>query len=381
MNKRLFSLDLLRGLDMLFLCVVQPLVLACARGWGFDDAVTHPFMRQFEHFWGGFTAYDLIMPLFIFMCGAAVPFALAKRLDAEGRPTPAYWRHVAGRFALLWLLGMVAQGRLLQFDLTTLSPFNNTLQTIACGYLIAALVLLVRRRWVQVAIPFALAAAYGLGFVITGDYGPDTNFAIRFEEWLVKLVMPASNRAVELADPHYTWWATIPMFGAMTLCGLNATMILRSARSPGRKAGLLAVLGAVLLVAGLLLELLGVRCIKHIYTVSFTAQAMGISVLLLTVLYVLTDIWRLRCGWWLVTLYGQTALASYMLGEVFRSIPVSASRAVLGGLAERLGAPWSPLLLELGTAAALTFFLWLWRLRQRLSTANSIPGVTTRPAR
>ena len=366
-HERLFSLDLLRGLDMLFLCVVQPLVLVCARGWGFNDAAAHPVMRQFEHFWGGFTAYDLIMPLFIFMCGAAVPFALAKRLDAEGRPTAAYWRHVAGRFALLWVLGMVAQGRLLQFDLTTVSPFNNTLQTIACGYLIAALVLLVRRRWVQVAIPFALAAAYGLGFVVTGDYGPDTNFAIRFEAWFVKLVMPASNRAVELADPHYTWWATIPMFGAMTLCGLNATLVLKSARTPRRKAGLLAVLGAALLAGGLLLEWAGVPCIKHIYTVSFTAQAMGVCVLLLTALYVLTDIWRFRRGWWLVTLYGQTALASYMLGEVFRSVPAAASRAVLGGLAGRLGDPWAPLVLELGTAAALTFFLWLWRQRKLIA--------------
>ena len=62
------------------------------RVWKACNANRHPFMRQFEHYWGGFTAYDLIMPLFIFMCGAAIPLALPKRLDAEGRPTAAFWK-------------------------------------------------------------------------------------------------------------------------------------------------------------------------------------------------------------------------------------------------------------------------------------------------
>ena len=89
-NNRLFSLDALRGLDMLFLCVVQPIIMVAAGNFGFADPETHPFMRTFHHYWGGFTAYDLIMPLFIFMSGAAVPLALRKRLDAEGRPTAAF---------------------------------------------------------------------------------------------------------------------------------------------------------------------------------------------------------------------------------------------------------------------------------------------------
>ena len=44
-----------------------------------------------------------------------------------------------------------------------------------------------------------------------------------------------------------------------------------------------------------------------------------------------------RRGWWLVTLYGQVALAAYLLGG-----------------------PWKGLLLELGVAAALTVCLAVW---------------------
>ena len=82
-SDRLFSLDALRGLDMLFLCVVQPLIMAFAWAWDFADETAHPLMAQLNHHWGVFTAYDLIMPLFIFMCGAAVLLALPRRLDAR----------------------------------------------------------------------------------------------------------------------------------------------------------------------------------------------------------------------------------------------------------------------------------------------------------
>ena len=73
---RLFSLDLLRGLDMLLLTVVGPFFAALDKAVGLPSG----FMRQFHHEWGGFTLWDIIMPLFIFMCGCAVPFALGKRL-------------------------------------------------------------------------------------------------------------------------------------------------------------------------------------------------------------------------------------------------------------------------------------------------------------
>ena len=37
---------------------------------------------QLEHTeWHGFTLYDLIFPLFLFMAGVAMPFSFAKRLE------------------------------------------------------------------------------------------------------------------------------------------------------------------------------------------------------------------------------------------------------------------------------------------------------------
>ena len=89
-NRRLLSLDILRGLDMLLLTVIGPVF------WAVDKACTMPeaVQQQFKHAWGGFTLWDIIMPLFIFSCGAAVPYALSKRLDDDGWATGAFWRQI-----------------------------------------------------------------------------------------------------------------------------------------------------------------------------------------------------------------------------------------------------------------------------------------------
>ena len=336
-SERLFSLDLLRGLDMFLLTVVGSFV------WALHDTIGLPasVMAQIDHAWGGFTLWDIIMPLFIFMCGAAVPFGLGRRL-VDGRPTAAYWKHVASRFALLWFLGLIAQGRLLTLDVLQISPFNNTLQTIACGYLIAAVVMLVPSRKVQIAIPIALAVGYGLVVHFGGDYSKTGNIAIRFEDWFVRLVMPAGNRAMELADPWYSWWFTIPMFGVMTLCGAEATRILTADEPKMRRFRKLLLLGAILLAVGWAL-VPWVPCIKHIFSFTFTAQAMGWSCLALAALFYLTDVLMLRKGLGIFILFGQTALLAYMTMEVFNCVPNAFADMVTAGFAHAFGAKSVPL--------------------------------------
>ena len=70
--RRLCSLDLLRGLDMILLTVIGPCVIAMNAACGLPDQV----LAQFRHSWVGFSLWDIIMPLFIFASGAAVPFAI-----------------------------------------------------------------------------------------------------------------------------------------------------------------------------------------------------------------------------------------------------------------------------------------------------------------
>ena len=319
-KKRLLSLDILRGADMFLLTVVGPFVWALDKSFGLPKGV----LAQFDHAWGGFSLWDIIMPLFIFMSGAAVPFAMKGRLD-DGHARWRYWRHVLSRFALLWVFGMVAQGRLLTLDANLISPFDNTLQTIAFGYLACAIVYRIPSRAVRFAIPVALALVYTLILAFLGDYSKTGNAAMLFENWFVPFTVPATSRVLELADPGYTWWATIPMFAAMGLSGMCATEILKDENLvPSRRATRLAVVGAALLAVGWALVPV-IPPIKHIYTLSFTAQAMGWSMLALAALYALFDIrfaGSAAAGraMSLLVLFGRTSLLAYMCIEVFGSV-------------------------------------------------------------
>ena len=364
-DKRLFSLDILRGLDMFLLTVIGPLFWAANKVWPMPETVKN----QFNHFWGGFTLWDIIMPLFIFMCGAAIPYALAKRIDADGKPTAGFWGHVLGRVALLWFCGMLVQGNLATLDVLKISPYNNTLETIAAGYLIAALVLLIPVRAVRVAVPVLLVVVYGCLLHFLGDYSKTGNFAAICEAKALAWILPAENTFMKsIANPEsgvpyhgYTWFLTTIMFGFMTLCGAQCAEILRSRLSQKNKALSLFGLAAGLLAAGWGLVFAGIPMIKHIFTVSFTLQAMGWSVLSLALLYVVTDIWKIRRGWWIITLFGQCALTAYMVSHFFWAALNAAAKAIVQGLPHLVGDTYMPLVTALASAMLLTLACWARR--------------------
>jgi predicted acyltransferase len=358
-KRRLVSLDILRGADMFLLTVIGPFVWALDKSFGLPKGV----LAQFDHAWGGFTLWDIIMPLFIFMSGAAVPFAMKGRLD-DGRARWRYWRHVLSRFAVLWILGMVAQGRLLTLDANLISPFDNTLQTIAVGYLACALVYRIPSRAVRFAVPAALALFYTLVLAFLGDYSKDGNAAALFENWFVPFTVPATSRVLELADPGYTWWATIPMFGAMTLCGMAATNILMDESAPqARRLARLSIAGASLLAFGWAASP-WIPAVKHIYTVTFTAQAMGWCMLLLAALYFVADVLRMRRGTWMVLLFGQTSLMAYMC-HVFKPAFKAFGKMFAPGAAHLFGSAAEPIATWLAASSLLVAFLALWRGRKR----------------
>ena len=380
-GERLYSLDLLRGLDMMFLTVLVPLLAAVDAVWGVPSGVQHFF---YTHPWEGFTGYDLIMPCFIFMCGAAIPFALERRLAKNGgRPDAAYWKHVFGRFALLWGLGLVVQGRLLTFDWDKIRLYDNTLETIAFGYLVCAItVALTKRTWVKIAVPAACFVVYGVLLHAFGDYSYTGNFAFKVEKAILSAIVPATSETMkELSyandvvaqrwpngiEVHYTWYLTSLMFVFMAFCGYFATKILTAAAPQGTKAKRLFAFGAGLLALGWLLAFGGVKMVKHVFTVSFTAQAMGWSALFLALLYVLTDIWKFRRGLGVVILFGQFALWAYMIEEFFKPPAVKFAEMVLGGVPNLIGtAKYQPLVVALGVVAVIITVLAIRRkLKER----------------
>ena len=358
-KERLYSLDLLRGLDMILLVVIGPVVRAADSLWHFSPA----FMGQFKHGWECFTLWDIIMPLFIFMCGAAIPFALGRRLE-NGRAGWQFWRHVLLRVAMLWALGMVVQGKLLSLDWHQMSPYSNTLQSIAAGYLAAACVMLIPSLKIRIAVPIVCALAYSLMLAFGGDSTEFGTFAYKTDHAILSAILPADNPFV--AKPSfYTWFTTSLMFAAMTLSGYFATEILRGEGEKRAKAKRLFIYGGALEVVGWAVSP-WIPVIKPIYTLSFTAQAMGWCVIALALLYVLTDILMFRKGMWAVILFGQCALAAYLTGGFFRPVPTKLAEILTQGFPHAFGAKAAmPLVNAVVVTVIITVALAIWRKVRR----------------
>src|SRR5689334_6337196 len=81
--------------------------------WGARESWPAWIRYHFDHpRWEGFAAWDLIMPLFLFVVGVAMPFSIGRRID-EGAGRASIYLKMIRRVALLWILGMISQGNLL----------------------------------------------------------------------------------------------------------------------------------------------------------------------------------------------------------------------------------------------------------------------------
>src|SRR5689334_2667525 len=115
--ERLLSLDALRGFDMFWIIGGKDIVLVATKltSWAWLIWLSD----QLEHTeWHGFTLYDLIFPLFLFMAGVAMPFSFGKRLE-RGATKSQLYRHVFIRMLALVFLGMIYND-LLKFEWDTM---------------------------------------------------------------------------------------------------------------------------------------------------------------------------------------------------------------------------------------------------------------------
>ena len=352
--ERLFSLDLLRGLDVCWLVVVQPLLEAANKTWTLPAWLK----AQLVHDWGVFGLFDFAQPLFIFICGAAVPFAIPRRLTAEGRPTAAFWKHVLSRVALLWTCGMLIRGILL-FDRSRFTPYSDTLQTIAAGYFFACLAMLVRRRWIRIALPFVLIAVYSALCAAFGDWSRLGNFPRIVDERVFGFF--------GFKAKDFTYCLTTIAWAGIAMLGSLAAELLKGPFAKPRKAKCLFAFAASALALGYLLEL-AVPPIRHVYSPSFIALTMGYSVLSLALCYVLSDVLMVRRRMGLFLLFGQTALCAWMLHTFFWHGIAAVADRIIPGLPVLLGTDRYQGFARILAVSALT--VWILHLWRKLRSAK-----------
>lgn len=323
-STRLVSLDVLRGFDLFLLVFFQPVLVAL--GQQADFTWISPVLYHFDHeIWAGFRFWDLVMPLFLFMTGTSMPFSFAKYRDTSDRN--AVYRKIIRRFLLLFLFGMVVQGNLLGLDWKHIYLYNNTLQAIAAGYLIAALLLLHCTLRMQVLGTAFLLLAYWLPMTFAGDFTSEGNFAGRLDAAILGRFR---------GDPTYAWiWSSLT-FGVTVMLGTFAGQMMKEGKDNRWKTVKRLFITGLLLVAAGWLWSWQMPVIKRVWSCSMTLLSGGYCFLLMGFFYYWVDYRGHRRGLEWLKIYGMNSITAYLLGEAvnFRCVIHSVSY----GLEQYLGA-------------------------------------------
>lgn len=304
---RVLAVDALRGFDMFWIMqgkeVIVSLIILCL------GSVPPWLQYQLSHpEWEGFSAWDMIMPLFLFITGVTIPFSMEKYISGSGSKRKLFLR-LGRRILLLWILGMIAQGHLLSFDINKLHFFSNTLQAIAVGYLVSSLVLLYIPLRFHVLVTVILLVIYWLWMMFiplpgvgVGVLQPEQNWAMYIDELVLGRFRDGT---------HYTWVLSSLGFSASVMLGTHAGYIIHNSQNRWKAFFTLTVVGIICLLVGWLWSF-HFPIIKHIWTSSMVLWAGGWSFLLLALFYVVMEIGDIRAWAFPFVVIGSNAIIAYM---------------------------------------------------------------------
>jgi predicted acyltransferase len=357
-NDRLVSLDALRGFDMFWIMGGEGIVHAGAllTGW----AWLNWFAGQMHHpEWDGFALYDLIFPLFLFIAGVAMPFSFEKRL-ARGDRKGSLYRHVIVRGLVLVLLGMIYNG-LLKFNWPE-TRLPSVLGRIGLAYLFAGLIVLntgVRGQvgWIVgvlvgywAALKFIPVPGYG-----AGDLSPGHTLTDFIDRTLIPgqlyIHVPDTHPPQNIRDPEGLL-GTIPAIGT-ALAGAVTGQFLKNARFTGYGKTLGMVVAGLVCLGLARLWNFNFPINKNLWSSSFVLWCAGLSLLLLSVFYLVIDVWRLRAWAFPFVAIGSNSILIYM-APLFIDFGY-ATRFFFGGALKHTGQYQ-----ELLAAMALVLVKWLF---------------------
>jgi predicted acyltransferase len=354
-SARLLSLDALRGFDMFWIIGGQEIVKGLAQV--FPGKLSEIAVGQLEHVrWQGLHFYDVIWPLFMFMVGVSLSFSLTRR-KLSGATDKVLYLHALKRALILFVLGMMAQGNLLQFNLATLHPCYSVLHGIAAGYLIATVVMLrfgpkgqAITTAVFLILYWILLITIPVPGVGRGVLTPTGNAATYVDHLVLGRFEYGEN----------TWFLSYLGFAASVLIGGLAGNLLRSTRSAKDKCLFLSAGGVGLVSLGLIWSL-WFPIIKLLWTSSFVLVAGGISCLLLAAFYLIVDVGGYRKWAFGFVVIGTNALAVYMATMLFDFRKIG--DIFVGHLLPRVGRYDS--LLEAAVAFTIIWLVLYWMYRTK----------------
>jgi predicted acyltransferase len=365
-KSRLLSLDALRGFDMFWIICGEGIFHGMANAvmvshslvrnpadWrivtnadlSFVERVLVGISNQLHHSpWNGFTFYDLIFPLFIFIAGVSMPFSFGNQLEKAGINKSGarknIYKSLIKRTIILILLGMIVNG-VLKFQGYESTRFASVLGRIALSCFFAAIIFLNCSLKKQVMWFIFLLLGYwaAMGLIPVPGFGA----GVLTEEgnlsaYVDRILLPGKLHRM-VYDPEGLL-STIPAIGSAML-GIFTGQFLRMSSgkwNPSKKAIALAVGGLLMVAIGWLWDFI-FPVNKNMWTSSFVLFAGGWSMMLFALFYYIIDVtgykkWCRPFVW-----IGVNAILIYMAAHGVVNFE-STSQFLFGGLVSKLPEIW-----------------------------------------
>lgn len=311
-NKRLLSLDALRGFDMFFIMGGGALLLSLSSF--LPDNISAVVAEQMGHKeWHGFAFYDLIFPLFLFLAGVSFPFSLAK----VGKNKSRILLKIVRRAFLLIFLGVLYNG-LLNFDFENIR-YASVLGRIGLAWAVAALIYLYGGKNVSMVLSAIILLGYWalLALVKAPDALPEVSvFSMEgsIVGYIDRLFLPGALH-LGIHDPEGLL-STLPAV-VTAMAGIFTGEFVRDNKvKEYRKVGIMLCASFLLLVIGYLWGMV-FPINKNLWTSSFVLFAAGWSLLLFALFYLVIDVVGLK-GWsFFFRVIGMNSITIYLLQQFF----------------------------------------------------------------
>jgi predicted acyltransferase len=313
-DTRTVSIDALRGFAMFLILAIDiggaPVFQTFTTLWGepFANAASEQFSYGFAE---GLRLCFLAMPMFLFVVGLVIPFSMTNRLLQSTKGT--IYLHVVKRAVILFLLGLIAGGHLLNLKFANMPVYNNVLEYIGIGYLVCAILVLNTTASVQFILTLVLLLGYWAIFLFIpvpgwhGErYSGQMNLAIHVDNIVLgPFHKPGSWQVL----------ATVSFISNMLL-GVLVGHVMCSSRTKEIKTKLLFICGLVMLIAG---SIWGhyFPVIRSLWTSSFVLVTCGITTLLLASFYLIIDVGGYSKWAFFFVVFGANSIAIYMMAHLF----------------------------------------------------------------
>ena len=322
--KRLLSIDVLRGLTIAFMILVN------------NQAGPSAFWPLEHAKWNGFTPTDLVFPTFLLLVGLSLVLSTAAR-QARGVARSTLFLHILRRGAVLILFGFIVNN--FPFLHLDHARYYGVLQRTGLCYLVVGTLYLFLPGWKdKVAVAVVCLAGYWalMRFVPVPGFGvpthgvPINDMNGNLTAYIDRFLFAPQHLYERVRDPEGLL-STIPAF-ATAIIGLLAGTWLRTSRSTRDKAAGLAACGLAFMLGGALWNPF-FPINKKLWTSSFVLFAGGWSLLLLALAIYITDMKRIGrqditradvpehpTMYKPLLVFGTNSIAAYMVSELLDPI-------------------------------------------------------------